>query len=75
MSIIHNPDDAGAYYRRGRTYIAKRDYDRAIADFDRTLTLNPGYPDARRLRDAARTVRDAPPDSKASADGDAAPPK
>jgi tetratricopeptide (TPR) repeat protein len=74
-AIMLNPDDAGAYYWRGRAYIAKRDYDRAIADFDRALTINPGYPDAGRLRKAAQIVRDAPPDSKAAADGDAAPPK
>jgi len=32
---------AGAYEARGLAYHKKRDYDRAIADFDKAIELNP----------------------------------
>jgi Lipoprotein NlpI, contains TPR repeats len=32
-----------AYYNRGEAYQAKRDYDRAIYDFDQAIKINPNY--------------------------------
>ena len=34
---------AVAYNNRGNAYAAKRDYDRAIQDFDQSIKLNPTY--------------------------------
>src|SRR5260370_34502647 len=36
-----NPNDADAYIGRGRVYSGKRDYDRAIADANEAIRLNP----------------------------------
>jgi tetratricopeptide (TPR) repeat protein len=38
-----NPKDAAAYNHRGRAYGRKEDYDRAIADLDQAIRLDPKY--------------------------------
>jgi tetratricopeptide (TPR) repeat protein len=38
-----NPNYATAYYSRGSALEFKRDYDGAIADFDRAIKLNPAF--------------------------------
>ncbi len=35
--------DADAYYNRGRSYYNKKDYDRAIAEYNQALRLDPNY--------------------------------
>ena len=42
-----------AYYNRGRSYSDKGDYDRAIADYDRAIELQPSYVIAYNNRGAA----------------------
>jgi tetratricopeptide (TPR) repeat protein len=37
-------DRAGAHYNRGLAYHEKGDYDRAIADYDASIRLNPDFP-------------------------------
>jgi tetratricopeptide (TPR) repeat protein len=39
QSPDEGPQDADAYYSRGTEYLASGDYDRAIADLDRAITL------------------------------------
>jgi len=39
--ISRNPKDGGAHHIRGNAYCAKKDYDRAIADYNRAIELNP----------------------------------
>jgi tetratricopeptide (TPR) repeat protein len=36
--------DAEAYFRRGARFLAKQDFNHAIADFDRALEMKPGEP-------------------------------
>jgi lipoprotein NlpI len=48
-----NPDHAEAYNQRGLAYLANGAHDRAIADFDRAVQLDPENLYARRNRDAA----------------------
>jgi tetratricopeptide (TPR) repeat protein len=38
-----NADDAHAYTGRGNAYLVKADYDRAIADFDQAIKLDPTF--------------------------------
>jgi tetratricopeptide (TPR) repeat protein len=38
-----DPNDAVAYYHRGRAYQVKNDYDQAIADYDQAIRLDPNY--------------------------------
>jgi hypothetical protein len=40
------PNDAEAYYNRGRAYAAQRDYTRATADYEQALRINPNYAEA-----------------------------
>ena len=44
FSDIH--DLAIAYYNRGNSYVAINDYTQAIADYTKTLEINPNYADA-----------------------------
>lgn len=44
--INNNPDDATAYNNRGIEYAAKKDYDRAIADYSKAIGLKPDYASA-----------------------------
>jgi len=39
--LRHRPNTAAAYYQRGLCRLAQHNYVQAIADFDKTLTLNP----------------------------------
>ena len=43
-----DPNYAGAYHIRGEAYEAKRDYTRALADFEMALKLEPRAEVARR---------------------------
>ena len=36
-----DPNDAAAYYNRGTSYDEKKDYDKAISDYDKVVKLNP----------------------------------
>lgn len=40
-AIRRNPDDADAYYKRGRVYARQRHFALAIADFSETIRLHP----------------------------------
>ena len=44
---------AFAFYRRGNAYYEKRDYDRAILDYDQAIQMNPSYASAFSNRGAA----------------------
>src|SRR5262245_17205482 len=43
---FNNQNLATAYNNRGNVYLGLRDYDRAIADYDRAVELDPHYPGA-----------------------------
>ena len=41
-----NPNDADAYFKRGKAYLYKKNYNKAIDDFTRAITINPNDADA-----------------------------
>ena len=41
QAITARPEECGAFYNRGIAYHEKRDYDRAIEDFNQAIKLNP----------------------------------
>jgi tetratricopeptide (TPR) repeat protein len=43
---LHAPDNAKAYFNRAEAYRYRRQYCRALLDYDRALELRPGYDDA-----------------------------
>ena len=45
-AVLLKPGFAEALYRRGGLYLEEKDYDRAIADFDAALRIDPQYRDA-----------------------------
>ena len=45
-SLRLDPTNANDFNRRGVAYYGKKDYDRAIADYDQAIKLNPAYPTA-----------------------------
>ncbi len=40
------PKDPRAYYNRGLAWVEKKDYDKALVDYDRAIRLNPSFDDA-----------------------------
>ncbi len=46
MPVKLNPKSASAYNNRGVAYKNKGEYDRAIADYDKAISLNPKYASA-----------------------------
>jgi hypothetical protein len=44
-ALLDNPTDAAGYARRGSGWDARRDYERAIADYARTCELAPSEPE------------------------------
>jgi tetratricopeptide (TPR) repeat protein len=54
--ISVNPKFAGAYNNRGVAYAAKGDYERAIADYDQAIRLDPANGPARRNRARAQAA-------------------
>jgi len=57
LLVKRYPDNALPWYYRGLAYLQKEDYQKAIADFDKALSINPDYTDARNMRKEA--VRDS----------------
>jgi len=51
------PDDAKAFYDKGVVYSDKKDYDRAIADCEAALRIDPNYAKARNLLEIIRDAR------------------
>ncbi len=49
-AIAHYPDFPISYFSRGQYYFSQNDYQRALKDFDRAITLAPSYPDALMMR-------------------------
>jgi tetratricopeptide (TPR) repeat protein len=43
--LKNNPADAGALYQRGLTWLRSREYDRALVDFTRAISLQPSRPE------------------------------
>ena len=41
QAIQRNPNDANAYFDRGRAYQRNGDYDRAIVDYTKAIKLKP----------------------------------
>ena len=41
QAILFSPDDITPYVNRGYAYLEMKDWNRAIADFETALTLNP----------------------------------
>ncbi len=60
--LASNPNDAAANGHRGRAYIAEGDYDRAIADFDQAIRLDPALAESYSDRGYAYGLRDKPGD-------------
>ena len=53
--IGQDPDNAEAYNERGKAYLSKREYDRAIQDFNQALRLRPYFGEAKdNLKEAER---------------------
>ena len=68
MALRLDPLQVNAHCQRGRAWAAQKKYDKAIADFDEAIRLDPRYPDAHSGR--AWTLATSP-DSKVR-DGDKA---
>ena len=43
LAIKYNSNDANAYYNRWNTYLRKREYDKAILDYNKAIELNPNH--------------------------------
>jgi tetratricopeptide (TPR) repeat protein len=56
-AIQRNPKFSLAYIGRGDVYLAKNDYDHALADFDQAARLEPKNEDIKRRADVVREVR------------------
>ena len=57
--VIDNSDDiALAYFLRGSCYVERRDYEKALADLDKVLEMDPQHEQALALKDeCARLLR------------------
>ena len=53
-ALLANPGLAAAYARRGRSYRAKNEFDKALADLDHAVNLLPKDPWSRREREIGR---------------------
>ena len=53
-TVAKRPDNARAHYNLGRELALRRDAAGALAQFDRSLELDPGQPDTHRIRAFAR---------------------
>jgi tetratricopeptide (TPR) repeat protein len=53
-TVAKRPDNARAHYNLGRELALRRDAAGALAQFDRSLALDPDQPDTRRIRAFAR---------------------
>src|SRR5215475_4703988 len=56
-ALVHNPNEVGAYVTRALGYVRKREYDRAIADFDQAIRLDPNVAEVYAARGAAYATR------------------
>ena len=56
-AIRLNPQYADAYNSRGFVYYKKKDYNRAIADFEAALRINPNHASAKENLEDARKAR------------------
>ena len=45
-AISSNPDDADAYYKRGKVYYQQQQYEQAIADYQHAISLRPLFANA-----------------------------
>jgi len=52
-----NPNHALAYKNRGRVYFDRKDYDKAIADFEKAMQLDPNEPESKQFLQQARQLR------------------
>jgi tetratricopeptide (TPR) repeat protein len=62
-AITRNPGDKASYLHRGQIYAAKRDPDRAMADFNEALRIDPNYRDALNARAHAYQSKGADDDA------------
>ena len=53
-----DPGHAGALYHQGAALARQRQYDRAVAAWERVVQLDPGGPYAAQARSRARSARD-----------------
>jgi tetratricopeptide (TPR) repeat protein len=56
IAIRRDPKNAAAYVHRGNAYNGKNEYQRAIADYDQALSIDPSLAEARQGRDRARAA-------------------
>src|SRR5579859_2102872 len=55
--IAQDPDNAQAYNERGKAYLSKREYDRAVQDFDQALRLWPYFGEAKNNLEEAKRAK------------------